>query len=81
MPFRVSQRAVRTSDAADTGRVSFADAELLRTLEAAFAKHAGAAGVVSSVELQKALGLRSEYLAKRVLRRRTNTNVTRLGTH
>ena len=48
-------------------RPSGNDARLLRTLEKAFAKHAGADGVIDVGELKKALGLRSEYLARRVL--------------
>jgi NAD(P)H-flavin reductase/Ca2+-binding EF-hand superfamily protein len=48
-------------------RISSVDARLLETLERAFEKHAGADGVIDLKELQKALGLRSEYLARRVL--------------
>jgi len=44
------------------------DRELLLTLEAAFRKHAGKDRVIDAAELQRALGLRSEYLAKRVMR-------------
>jgi predicted ferric reductase/Ca2+-binding EF-hand superfamily protein len=36
-------------------------------LERAFAAHAGKDGVIDEAELQRALGLRSQYLAKRVL--------------
>lgn len=43
------------------------DEELLRTLERAFAHHAGADGRIDAEELQRAIGLRSEYLARRVL--------------
>ncbi len=43
------------------------DAKLLSTLEAAFAKHAGADAAIDLSDLQKALGLKSEYLARRVL--------------
>ncbi len=43
------------------------DAQLLASLERAFAGHAGADGRIDAADLQKALGLRSEYLAKRVL--------------
>jgi predicted ferric reductase/Ca2+-binding EF-hand superfamily protein len=50
----------------ETGRPSVIDAELLSTLEKAFAHHAGADARIDRAELQKALGLRSEYLANRV---------------
>jgi NADPH oxidase 5 len=43
------------------------DAKLLSTLEKAFAKHAGKGAQIDLVELQKALGLRSEYLTRRVM--------------
>ena len=43
------------------------DARLIATLERAFAAHAGTDGVIDEAELQRALGLRSSYLAKRVL--------------
>jgi predicted ferric reductase/Ca2+-binding EF-hand superfamily protein len=43
------------------------DAKLVATLERSFARMAGADGVVDVKELQSALGLRSEYLARRVL--------------
>jgi predicted ferric reductase len=43
------------------------DAELLRTLEKAFAHHAGGDATIDVPDLQKALGLKSEYLAGRVL--------------
>lgn len=43
------------------------DARLLATLERSFARMAGADGVINVKELQAALGLRSEYLARRVL--------------
>ena len=43
------------------------DARLLATIERAFAGHAGAAHRIDRSELQKALGLRSEFLAGRVL--------------
>ena len=46
---------------------SLDDQRLLATLERAFATHAGRDGVIDLRELQKALGLRSEYLARRVL--------------
>jgi NADPH oxidase 5 len=47
--------------------LSAIDAQLLATLERAFASHAGPDARIDAVELQKALGLTSEYLAKRVL--------------
>ncbi|MEO7111499.1 MAG: EF-hand domain-containing protein, partial [Polyangiaceae bacterium] len=43
------------------------DARLLAKLEVAFGKHAGADGEIDLSELQQALGLRSEYFARRVL--------------
>ena len=43
------------------------DARLIATLDRSFARMAGADGVVDVKELQRALGLRSEYLARRVL--------------
>ncbi len=43
------------------------DAKLLARLEQAFAHHAGDDAKIDAKELQKALGLRSEYLAARVL--------------
>jgi predicted ferric reductase/Ca2+-binding EF-hand superfamily protein len=43
------------------------DARLIATLERSFARIAGADGVINVKELQGALGLRSEYLARRVL--------------
>ena len=43
------------------------DARLLATIERAFARHAGKDQWIDQAELQKALGLRSEYLAGRVL--------------
>ncbi len=52
---------------APSPRPSGNDARLLSTLERAFAKHAGADGVIDVAELKRALGLRSEYLARRVL--------------
>ncbi|MEZ4394933.1 MAG: EF-hand domain-containing protein [Polyangiales bacterium] len=45
------------------------DARLLAELEASFARHAGAYGRIDAAALQRALGLRSEYLAGRVLAR------------
>jgi predicted ferric reductase/Ca2+-binding EF-hand superfamily protein len=43
------------------------DAELLETLERAFAHHAGDDAKIDVADLMRALGLRSEYLARRVL--------------
>jgi predicted ferric reductase/Ca2+-binding EF-hand superfamily protein len=51
----------------DKPRPSHPDAKLLEVLERAFAKHAGKDRVIDAAELQKAIGLKSEYLAKRVL--------------
>jgi len=45
------------------------DQRLLETLEASFARIAGPAGVIDADALQRALGLRSAYLARRVLAR------------
>jgi predicted ferric reductase/Ca2+-binding EF-hand superfamily protein len=47
--------------------ISPADETLLATLEKSFARLAGTDGVIDVNELQRALGLRSAYLAKRVL--------------
>lgn len=49
-------------------RISSVDAELIRTLEKAFTRHAGSDGLIDLADLQKALGLKSEYLTRRVLR-------------
>lgn len=43
------------------------DAALLTTLERAFARHAGTDDKIDIADLQRALGLRSEYLTRRVL--------------
>ena len=51
-----------------TTPASLDDRRLLATLERAFAAHAGHDGVIDLRDLQKALGLRSEYLTRRVLR-------------
>ncbi|MEO6418286.1 MAG: EF-hand domain-containing protein, partial [Polyangiaceae bacterium] len=48
-------------------RPPLVDAKLVAAVEKAFATHAGPDGVIDVKELQRALGLRSEYLAKRVL--------------
>ncbi len=47
-------------------RISQLDARLLSALERAFRGHAGADARIDPAELQRALGLRSEYLARRV---------------
>ena len=44
-----------------------ADSALLLLLEKAFARHAGGDAVIDAAELQRALGLRSAYLAQRML--------------
>lgn len=49
-----------------TAASSSNDAELLKTLEKAFAHHAGADAAIDIVDLQRALGLRSEYFARRI---------------
>jgi NADPH oxidase 5 len=49
-------------------QLSLIDQELLRSLERAFAQHAGGDALIDVADLQKALGLQSEYLARRVLR-------------
>ncbi|HEY8072722.1 MAG TPA: EF-hand domain-containing protein [Labilithrix sp.] len=46
---------------------SHVDAELVATLERAFAHHAGVDAKIDVADLQRALDLRSEYLARRVL--------------
>jgi predicted ferric reductase/Ca2+-binding EF-hand superfamily protein len=43
------------------------DARLVETLERAFAQHAGEAGAINIGALKAALGLRSDYLAQRML--------------
>jgi NADPH oxidase 5 len=43
-----------------------ADAELLRVLDAAFAHHAGKDGRLDLADLRRALGLKSEYLTRRI---------------
>lgn len=48
-------------------RITPLDARLLAALERAFREHAGASARIDVPHLQKALGLRSEYLARRVL--------------
>lgn len=48
-------------------RTPTVDAQLIATLERAFARMAGGDGAVNVKELQAALGLRSEYLARRVM--------------
>ena len=51
-----------------TSPTSLEDRRLLATLERAFATHAGKDGVIDLRDLQKALGLRSEYLTRRILK-------------
>ena len=41
------------------------DVALLAALDRAFAKHAGADARIDAAELQRALGLEGEYLARR----------------
>ncbi len=48
-------------------RPSLVDERLLESLERAFREHAGESGSIDVKKLQKALGLRTEYLARRVL--------------
>lgn len=48
-------------------RLSVPDAQLLSTLERAFAHHAGSDAAIDLAELKSALGVRSEYLARRVM--------------
>jgi Ca2+-binding EF-hand superfamily protein/ferredoxin-NADP reductase len=48
-------------------RPSPADARFLQTLERAFARHGGKDGAIDLVKLKAALGLRSDFLARRVL--------------
>src|SRR5512144_1008629 len=48
-------------------QASSTDVELLRTLERAFERHAGGDDRIDLAYLQRALGLKSEYLASRVL--------------
>ena len=45
------------------------DVALLAALDRAFAKHAGADARIDAAELKRALGLRGDYLARRVLAR------------
>jgi predicted ferric reductase/Ca2+-binding EF-hand superfamily protein len=52
---------------APTPSPPWVDTQLIAALEKAFVKHAGADGVIDVKELQRALGLRTEYLARRVL--------------
>ncbi len=47
---------------------SATDARLIEILERAFAHHAGADQAIDLKELQRALGVRSDYLARRVLK-------------
>lgn len=57
----------RPSRLSRPSRPSLVDAELLSTLERAFSRIAGADARIDSSMLQRALGIRSEYLARRVL--------------
>lgn len=52
---------------ANNPRPSAVDQRLLQSLERSFSRLAGADGVIDVKELKAALGLRSEYLARRVL--------------
>ena len=51
-----------------SARISSADAELIHSLESAFARHAGRDGLIELPELQRVLGLKNEGVARRVLR-------------
>lgn len=51
-----------------SAQISSADAELIQSLESAIAKHAGSDGSIELPDLQKALGLRTEQVARRILR-------------
>jgi predicted ferric reductase/Ca2+-binding EF-hand superfamily protein len=51
----------------DHPRPSLVDARLLESLERAFEAHAGDDAVIDVHDLQRALGLRAEFLARRVL--------------
>ena len=51
-----------------SARNSSADAELIHSLESAFARHAGRDGLIELPELQRVLGLKNEGVARRVLR-------------
>ena len=53
--------------AVETAPISSIDAELLATLERAFSHHAGNDAKIDLPEMQRALGIKSPYLAKRVL--------------
>ena len=48
-------------------RPSYSGEQLLLSLERAFAQHAGADGVIDLQDLRRSLGLKSEYLVRRVL--------------
>lgn len=50
-------------------RAAFVDQRLITLLMRAFGKHAGTDKMIDASDLQKALGLQSEYLARRVLAR------------
>jgi predicted ferric reductase/Ca2+-binding EF-hand superfamily protein len=51
----------------DAAPPAYVDARLLETLERAFAHHAGGDGRIDAKDLQRAVGLRSAELARRVL--------------
>ncbi len=48
-------------------RATTPNERLLRTLERAFSEHSGGGETIDAVRLQSAIGLRSEYLARRIL--------------
>lgn len=48
--------------------ISSADADLIHSLESAIARHSGSDGLIELPELQKALGLKNEHVARRLLR-------------
>lgn len=51
-----------------SARISTVDAELINSLEDAVVTHAGSDGLIDLPELQKALGLQNERIARRVVR-------------
>ncbi len=63
-PVEVRSWPSPTQDRLD--RISEPDARLLRTLEQAFATHAGADGRIDCPKLQRALGIKSPELAQRI---------------
>lgn len=60
--------SMHTGRKAGKSSVSSIDLELITALERVFARHAGDDQLIDAKDLQKALGLKSEYLARRVLR-------------